>query len=72
MTVYAVVKDRQGLAFDDSVHEVIARAQRHDGGDTAERIHELRLQAERVIPKPVMKYFKQFLRESLFGTGWSG
>ncbi|MES9812535.1 MAG: hypothetical protein ABW161_06685 [Candidatus Thiodiazotropha sp.] len=71
MAVYSVLSKREGLLFDDSVHQIIAQAKQQNDQITADRIHELRLHAESVIPKQVMKCFKQYLRESLFGLRWS-
>ncbi|MCG8023537.1 MAG: hypothetical protein JAZ02_06095 [Candidatus Thiodiazotropha endolucinida] len=71
MAVYGVVRKHEGLLFDESVHETIAQAQMKPTSVVAKRIHELRLQAESQIPKPVMKYFKQYLRKSLFSVKWS-
>jgi hypothetical protein len=68
MAVYYEVKDRQGLLFDDSIHAAIHNAMHARLGDSEERIHQLRVQAERMIPKPVMKHFKRYLRESLYGV----
>ena len=71
VAMYRVVCKRKGRLFDQSVHEAITLAQHKAGREDADRIHELRLFAESQIPKPVMKYFKQYLRESLFGVRWS-
>lgn len=68
MAVYSVVKERDGLLFDDSMHLAIQTAMQSGGLTSSERIHELRLHAEQEIPKPVMKHFKQYLRESLYGV----
>ena len=70
MAVYSVVSKRESLLFDDTVHLLIAHALQRSDPSLADRIHELHLYAEHVIPKPVMKYFKQYLRESLFGVRW--
>ena len=68
MAVYSVVKARDGVLFGDAVHEVIEHAM-HVGDQTSnERIHDLRLHAEQEIPKAVMKHFKRYLRESLYGV----
>ena len=68
MAVYQVVKHRQGLLLDDAVHQEIENARLCSDPLRSERIHALRLQAEQIIPKPVMKHFKRYLRESLYGV----
>ncbi len=68
MAVYSVVKDREGLLFGEGIHRAIDTAMDAAQGGSDERIHELRLEAEATIPKPVMKYFKRYLRESLYGV----
>jgi hypothetical protein len=68
MAIYSVVKDRQGLLFDEEMHQAIHNAMNVSQSAMGERIHQLRLQAEAQIPKPVMKYFKRYLRESLYGV----
>ena len=70
MAVYSVVSKRDSKLFDDSIHLLIAHAFQRNDPSLVDRIHELRLYAESVIPEPVMKYFKQYLRESLFGVRW--
>lgn len=68
MAVYQVVKHRQGLLLDDAVHAEIESARLCLDPLKSERIHALRLEAEQIIPKPVMKHFKRYLRESLYGV----
>jgi hypothetical protein len=68
MAVYHEVKNRPGLLLDDSIHAAIHNAMNARLGDSAERIHQLRVEAEGMIPKPVMKHFKRYLRESLYGV----
>lgn len=68
MAVYSVVKQRNGLLFDDSIHKAIAYAMQYGDLASSEQIHELRLHAEQEIPKPVMKHFKRYFRESLYGV----
>ncbi len=68
IAIYHEVKGRQSLLFDDSIHAAINNAMNARLGDSAERIHQLRVQAEVMIPKPVMKHFKRYLRESLYGV----
>ena len=68
IAIYHEVKDRPNLLFDACIHDDIDSAMQLRADDSAERIHQLRLHAEATIPKPVMKHFKQYLRESLYGV----
>lgn len=68
MAVYSVVRERSGLLFDNSVHEAIEHAMQYGDITSSEQIHELRLHAEHEIPRAVMKHFKRYLRESLYGV----
>jgi hypothetical protein len=68
LAIYQAVRPRKGLLFDDSVHEAIAHALREGDERISRQIHAYRVQAESLIPQPVMQYFKQYLRESLFAT----
>jgi hypothetical protein len=68
MAIYGVVKHRQGLLLNEEVHQAIHNAMHVSPNVMGERIHQLRQQAEAQIPKPVMKYFKRYLRESLYGV----
>jgi hypothetical protein len=67
MAIYNAVKQRPAELFDTAVHEAIQNAQIEHNPQSAHTIHELRLQAEARIPKPVMKSYKAFLRNGLFG-----
>ncbi|MBT2971126.1 MAG: hypothetical protein KME56_15570 [Candidatus Thiodiazotropha sp. (ex Ctena orbiculata)] len=67
MAIYSVVKEKKGQLFESTIHTRIDEALRIGGSLSIERIHELRLYAEATIPKPVMKHFKSYLRESLYG-----
>lgn len=67
MAVYRVVREREGALFDPSIHQKIEAALQADALISMQQIHELRLYAEKVIPKPIMKHFKAYLRESLYG-----
>lgn len=67
MAIYNAVKMRPAKLFDATVHEAIYNAQFDHNGQAAQIIHELRLQAEARITKPVMKSYKAFLRNGLFG-----
>jgi hypothetical protein len=66
MAIYSVIKHRDGLLLEKGVHEVIERAQESHDQQTTDEIHALRLYAERAVPRPVMRYFKRFLHESLY------
>ena len=67
IAVYDVVKHRPAELFESSVHDAISRA-RDQGDDNAlQSIHDLRVEAEIRIPKVVMKQYKAFLRDGLFG-----
>jgi hypothetical protein len=68
MAVYSVVKERKGLLLDASIHQEIDKAIQSNSQISIERIHELRLVAEATIPKQVMKHFKQYFRDSLYGV----
>jgi len=68
IAIYHEVKGRRSLFFDSSIHAAIHNALHVGLGDSAQRIHQLRVEAEAAIPKPVMKHFKRFLRESLYGV----
>lgn len=68
--VYDVIKDRAGQSLGAPVHALIAAARlaassRAPDAELAERVHAWRVRAESLIPKPVMKDFKQLLRASL-------
>jgi hypothetical protein len=68
MAVYGVVKERRGVLLDASIHEEIDAALKMGGSASNDRIHELRLLVEATIPKQVMKHFKQYFRDSLYGV----
>ena len=68
MAVYSVIRERKGILFDSSIHAEIDQALQAGGSQSGERIHELRLYAEETIPKPVMKHFKRYLHDSLYGV----
>ena len=73
--VYDEIKDRSGQSLDSAVHALIASARLASArlasanlaadAALAERIHAWRVTAEALIPKPVMKDFKQLLRAAL-------
>jgi hypothetical protein len=65
IAIYQVVKDREADLFGVEVHALIAQAEQQPTLAVVEQIHALRVAAEQRIPKPVMKAYKQFLREQL-------
>ena len=67
MAVYDAVRHLGAPLFDRAVHDAIRAARQEPGTLTLEAIHPLRVHAEAAIPKPVMKRYKAFLREGLFG-----
>ena len=67
MAIYGVMKHRDGIVLERAGHQVIERAQESNDQQITDEIHELRLYAERAIPRQVMYYFKRFLHESLYG-----
>lgn len=68
MAVYSVIRERNGLLLDNSIHDTIAHAMKYGDSASSEQVHSLRLYAEREIPKEVMKHFKRYLRASLYGV----
>jgi hypothetical protein len=68
MAVYSVIKERDSLLFDNSIHTAIAQAMQCGDIASSEQIHNLRLHAEQEVPQVVMKHFKRYLRESLYGV----
>ena len=65
MAIYDVVSHLS--SFDSSVQGAISKARLQPSSLTTDAIHQFRMHAEAVIPKPVMKQYKAFLREGLFG-----
>jgi len=65
--VYDAVKSLPANLFDQAVHDTIHQARHVPGINMAQAIHQLRVEAEARIPKPVMKTYKALLREGLFG-----
>ncbi len=65
MAIYDVVSHLS--SFDSSVHGEISKACLQPALLASDAIHQFRLHAEAVIPKAVMKQYKAFLREGLFG-----
>lgn len=67
MAIYDVVHHSSAPMLGAAVHEAIRAMRTQDSDEARERIHSLRVQAEAEIPKPVMKSYKAFLRDGLFG-----
>lgn len=67
LAIYDAVRQRPETLFDGSVHGVIEAARRQPDPVVAQTIHQLRIHAEQVIPKPIMKRYKAFLRAGLLG-----
>jgi hypothetical protein len=67
IAIYQVVRQQGGELFDSEVHRLIDLALQQEKPKLAEPIHQLRLTAESLIPKPVMKRYKSMLRDGLFG-----
>lgn len=65
MAIYDVTRTRKGQLFDMAIHQEIEAARLGNSALLAERIHQLRKQAEASIEKPVMKAFKTLLRNAL-------
>jgi hypothetical protein len=68
IAIYQAVCSGKGILFDNSVHDTIEHALRVSDLRISRQIHEFRVYAENAIPKPIMQYFNQYLRESLFGV----
>jgi hypothetical protein len=68
IAVYSVVKERKGMLLDASIHQEIDAAMKSNSQTSVQRIHELRLLAEATIPKQVMKHFKRYFHDSLYGV----
>lgn len=67
MAIYDALRGTPATLFDAAVHEAIRSMRLHPGTETQEAIHRYRIQAEAAIPKPVMKCYKAFLHDGLFG-----
>ena len=67
MEIYDAVRQLPAPLFDSAVHDAISAARQQASPAVLETIHQLRVHAESVIPKPVMKSYKAFLRDGLFG-----
>jgi hypothetical protein len=67
MAIYDAVRHYPAPLFTGAVHDTISAARLDPTAALLDTIHELRVHAEAVIPKPVMKRYKAFLRDGLFG-----
>ena len=67
MAIYDAVKHAAAPLFDNAVHDAISAVRLQPAPAVLDTIHQLRVQAEAAIPKPVMKRYKAFLRDGLFG-----
>ena len=67
LAIYDAVKQLPAHLFDASVHQLIHRARMQADENTMQAVHQARLAAEAAIPRPVMKKYKAFLRDGLFG-----
>lgn len=67
MAIYDAVRHLSAPLFDSAVHDAIGAARLRPAPAGLDTIHQLRVHAEAVIPKPVMKRYKAFLRDGLFG-----
>ena len=67
MAIYDAVQHLSSPLFDSAVHGAISAARLQHDPQALDTIHPLRVYAEAAIPKPVMKRYKAFLREGLFG-----
>ncbi|MDP1924884.1 MAG: hypothetical protein Q8K57_08890 [Thiobacillus sp.] len=67
MAIYDVVRHLSAPMFDGTAHAAISVARLQPDPTVLEAIHPLRVYAEAAIPKPVMKHYKAFLRDGLFG-----
>lgn len=65
LAIYDVVKNRGMERLGADVHQVIAEVENNPTEAVFNQLHELRVYAESVIPKPIMKAYKQLLREQL-------
>ncbi|HUX83451.1 MAG TPA: hypothetical protein VMV35_11520 [Halothiobacillus sp.] len=65
VAIYDVVRVSPEELFDASVHRIIEAARLQPDATIRQTIHQLRVHAEKTIPKPIMKEFKTFLRGGL-------
>ena len=67
LAIYDAVRQFPAELFGNDVHDIIHLMRNQKNAGLANDVHQLRVQAEAKIPKPVMKQYKAFLREGLFG-----
>lgn len=67
LAIYDALRNRPAPLLGSAVHEAIHAARFQPTVQAREIIHQLRVQAEAAIPKLVMKRYKAFLRDGLFG-----
>jgi len=67
MEIYDVIIADDGELFGPDDLNAIHVARNRSTEEIMHRIHALRLYAEAMIPKPVMKQYKARLRDALFG-----
>lgn len=65
IAIYDVIKQQAGELLPKELHQLIATARQQMNAEILQAVHEQRIHAEAVIPKAVMKAFKQRLRETL-------
>ncbi len=65
IAIYDVIKQQSGELLEADLHQLIASARQQMTAEILQAVHQQRVHAEAVIPKPVMKAFKQRLREAL-------
>jgi hypothetical protein len=61
--IYDLVKHHKGEKLDPGIHKLIAAARIDPSEQLIEQVYELRLYAEQMISRPVMKAYKAMLRE---------
>lgn len=61
--LYDAVKGRQGNKLNDEIHALIKTARYHSNDELRNQIYEMRLLAETMISRPIMKSFKAMIKE---------
>lgn len=67
IAIYDALSQVPAPLFGNAVHAAIRAMRLTPCAEVIATIHQLRVQAEAAIPKPVMKSYKAFLRDGLFG-----
>lgn len=67
MAIYDAIRHLAAPLLDHAVHDAIYAACEQPDTATLDASHRLRVHAEAVISKPVMKRYKALLREGLSG-----